>query len=71
MAEDKFIFPLDLPLPTTIDLLRIITLREASKLSSLSPDTLEEVYPEKVIDLSPKRKGMRLGHALMLGAKKT
>jgi len=56
----------DLPSPTAVELNRIVKLPEASRLSSLSEDTLREVYPDKIVKLSPKRDGMRVGHALML-----
>jgi hypothetical protein len=48
---------------------RIVSLDEASRLSSLSKDTLREKFAQKLVKLSPKRHGMRLGHALMLGRK--
>ena len=49
-----------------IDLLRIAEPEEAARLSSASWDTLERNHPDKVIHLSKRRKGMRVGHALML-----
>lgn len=59
-----------LPEPTAIELNRIVSLAEASRLSSLSVDTLRDRFPEKIVQLSPKRSGMRVGHALMLGHSK-
>jgi hypothetical protein len=56
----------ELPDPTPVELNRIVTLAEASRLSSLSVDTLRDQFPEKIIQLSPKRAGMRVGHALLL-----
>jgi hypothetical protein len=56
----------ELPNPTPIELNRIVPMPEASRLSSLHPDTLREQYPELIVQLSPKRQGMRVGHALML-----
>jgi hypothetical protein len=56
----------ELPDPTPVELNRIVTLAEASRLSSLSVDTLRDQFPEKIIQLSAKRAGMRVGHALML-----
>jgi hypothetical protein len=56
----------ELPNPTPIELNRIVSLAEASRLSSLSVDTLRDKFPEKIVRLSPKRAGMRVGHALML-----
>jgi hypothetical protein len=46
-----------------------VTLEEASKVSTLSIDTLERNHPDKIINLSRRRKGMRLGHALNLNCK--
>jgi hypothetical protein len=56
----------ELPNPTTVELNRIVSLAEASRLSSLSVDTLRDQFREKIVQLSPKRAGMRVGHALML-----
>jgi hypothetical protein len=56
----------DLPNPTPVELNRIVSLAEASRLSSLSVDTLRDQFSEKIVQLSPKRAGMRVGHALML-----
>jgi hypothetical protein len=56
----------ELPNPTPVELNRIVSLAEASRLSSLSVDTLRDRFPEKIVRLSPKRTGMRVGHALML-----
>jgi len=50
-----------------LELNRIATPRECERLSSLSWDTLERQYPEHVIRLSDRRKGMRVKHALMVG----
>jgi hypothetical protein len=52
--------------PNWIELQRVIPLGEASRLSSLSIDTIKREHPEKVIRLSPRRCGMRLGDALNL-----
>ena len=57
-----------LPNPTPVELNRIVSLAEASRLSSLSVDTLRDQFPEKIVQLSPKRAGMRVGHALMLNS---
>jgi len=60
----------ELPQLTPLELNRIITLDEASRLSSLSKETLEDHYGDKIVPLSPKRKGMRVGDALMINAAK-
>ncbi len=49
-----------------IELQRIIDLKEASRLSGLSIDSIKRHHSDKIIDLSPRRRGMRLGSALML-----
>jgi hypothetical protein len=67
MPSDKF----ELPPLTPLELNRIVVLDEASRLSSLSKDSLREHYPHKIIDLSPRRQGMRVGDALMINAKKS
>lgn len=46
---------------------RIISLREAAHLSSLSEDTLKRRYPNIVRKLSPRRCGVRLGDVLSIG----
>jgi hypothetical protein len=49
-----------------IDLLRIVEMEEAERLSSLSVDTLLREHADKVMKLSSRRNGMRVVHALML-----
>jgi hypothetical protein len=61
----------ELPLPTPTELQRIASLEEASRLSGLSKDTLKRHHGDKIIQMSLRRLGMRVGHALQLaGAKK-
>jgi hypothetical protein len=50
------------------ELQRIVDLKEASRLSGLSRDTLKRRHLNKIIKLSPRRVGMRVCDALMLGA---
>lgn len=66
MSESKF----ELPKLTALELNRIAPLKECSWLSSLSVDNLEENHADKIVDLSPKRKGMRVCDALMLRGNK-
>jgi hypothetical protein len=61
----------ELPQLTPLELNRIVTLDEASRLNTLSKDTIREHYSELIVHLSPKRDGMRVGHALMLNPKKS
>lgn len=49
-----------------LELERIVTLREASRLSSESVDTLKRRHTSKLVKLSPRRLGMRVRDALML-----
>lgn len=54
-----------------IELQRIVDLKEASRLSGMSVDTLKRNHPDKIIRLSERRVGMRVGDALMLSAKES
>ena len=56
---------------SAIELLRIVPLPEASRLSSLSDDTLKRRHKDKLIHLSNRRLGMRVKDALMLAETKT
>jgi hypothetical protein len=53
----------ELPL---VERLRIISLAEAARLAGISEDGLRRHHPEKLIRLSPRRVGMRVGDALMI-----
>ena len=55
---------------SAIELARIASMDEAEKLSGLSKDSLRRNHREKIIDLSPRRQGMRVRHALMLDARR-
>jgi hypothetical protein len=57
------------PLEDWIELQRIISLKEAARYSGPSVDTIKRRYADKIIELSLRRIGMRLGDALMLSAK--
>jgi hypothetical protein len=50
-----------------VEMLRVAERKECEELSSLSWDTLRRKYPDKVVRLSERRVGMRIGHVLMLG----
>jgi hypothetical protein len=45
---------------------RIAPLTEAARLRGVSVETLLRTDPEKIIVLGPRRRGMRIKHALML-----
>jgi hypothetical protein len=57
--------------PDWIELQRIVDLKEASRLSGLSVDSIKRHHSDKIIDLSPRRRGMRLGDALTLSVKQS
>lgn len=50
-----------------VELLRIAPPKEAKQLSTLSWDTIKRDHADKIVQLSDRRVGMRVGHALMLG----
>ena len=56
----------DFKLSPDLELQRIITLQEAEKISSLSSDSWKRHHPDKIIEISPRRLGVRLRDALML-----
>jgi hypothetical protein len=45
---------------------RILSLEQAADVSSLSPDTIKRRHADKLVNLSPRRVGIRLRDALML-----
>jgi hypothetical protein len=49
-----------------VELLRIAEPAEVERLSTLSWDTIERNHRDKIVRLSKRRVGMRVGHALML-----
>ena len=61
----------DFKLPKGHELNQIISLQDAERISSLSPDSWKRNYPEKIVELSPRRKGIRLDDALRLGPNKS
>jgi hypothetical protein len=56
----------DFKLSPELELKRIVTLQKAEEVSSLSVDSLKRHHRDKLVELSPRRLGMRLGDALML-----
>ena len=61
----------DIKLPAKLELDRIISLQDAKRISSLSPDSWKRNHPDKVVELSPRRLGVRLRDALMLKPNKS
>jgi hypothetical protein len=63
----------DKPLPANlldwpVEMLQIVPREEAEELSGESWDSLKRNHPDKIIRMSPRRIGMRRGHALMLAS---
>lgn len=58
--------PSDCIQPSWIELQRVVDLKEASRLAGMSVDTIKRHHSDKIIDLSPRRRGMRVRDALML-----
>jgi hypothetical protein len=52
-----------------IELQRVVNLKEAAHPSGLSVDSIKRHHADKIIVLSPRRKGMRIGVALTLTEK--
>ena len=59
----------DFKLSPDLELQRIITLQEAERISSLSSDSWKRHHSDKIIEMSPRRLGVRLRDALMLSSK--
>ena len=55
-----------LPPLSPLELRRIVSLDEAARLSGLSKATIQRCHSDKIIELSPRRLGMRIGDALSL-----
>lgn len=53
-------------LPSALELDRIISMQEAEEVSSLSANSWKRHHHDKLVELSPRRLGVRLRDALML-----
>ena len=49
-----------------VELLRVAPLPEAARLSSLSDDSLRRYHADKLVELGPRRSGMRVIDALLI-----
>jgi hypothetical protein len=49
-----------------LELLRIAEMPEAARLAGVSQDTLKREHSDKIVNVSRRREGMRVAHALML-----
>jgi hypothetical protein len=67
MLDDNLLPPNPLEWPLTM--LRIVPPPEAEKLAGADWDTLKRNYPNKVVKISQRREGMRVGDALRLAPK--
>jgi hypothetical protein len=56
----------DFKLSPELKLQQIVSLQQAAELSSLSVDSLRRNHSDKIIELGPRRDGMRVQDALML-----
>lgn len=56
----------DHPLPTEVQLMRIINIRQAAELAGVSTRTMQRIHADKIIRISPGRLGMRVRDALMI-----
>jgi len=54
-------------LPAELELERIVSLKVAHELTGLSPDAWRDNHPDKIIQLSPRRQGIKLKHVLNVG----
>jgi hypothetical protein len=52
-----------------LELQRVIPLRQAGEVAGISADTIRRRYPEIIVQLSPRRIGVRLRDALAIGSK--
>ena len=53
-------------LPTEVQLMRIVSIRQAAELAGISTRTMQRVHADKIIRVSPGRLGMRVRDALMI-----
>lgn len=53
-------------LPSWLELESVRDLTEIEKITSLSRETIQRRYPQLVVKLSPRRRGMKLKHALAI-----
>lgn len=56
---------------SALERLRVAPMNEAEHLSGLSQETIRRHHANLIIDLSPRRQGMRVGDALSLRVKKS
>ena len=52
--------------PTWLELNSVVPLSKVEKITSLDRDTIKRRYGDRVVQLSDKRQGMKLKHALAI-----
>jgi hypothetical protein len=52
--------------PTWLELERVLSMSEVEEITSLSVDSLNRHHKEKIVELSPRRRGMKLKDALAI-----
>ena len=52
--------------PTWLELERVLSMPEVEEITSLSVDSLNRHHKEKIVELSPRRRGMKLRDALAI-----
>jgi hypothetical protein len=52
--------------PKWLELERILPMPEVEEITSLSIDSLKRHHKDKIVNLSPRRLGMKLKHALAI-----
>jgi hypothetical protein len=52
--------------PDWLALERVIPLLEVTEITSLSRDSLQRHHKDKIVDLSPRRRGMKMRHVLAI-----
>ena len=56
----------DAPELSALELERVLTMPEVVSLTGLSDDTLKRAHSDKIIQLSKRRRGMKVKHAIAL-----
>jgi hypothetical protein len=67
MWREKMLTNRKTELRPDLELLRVLPLRQAAEVAGISQDTLRRNYPGIIIQLSPRRVGVRLRDALAIG----
>ena len=52
--------------PTWLELERVLPMPKVEEITSLSVDSLKRHHKDKIVNLSPRRRGMKLKHSLAI-----